>query len=107
VVVTSFAFLVAGWIQGPSPQPVWYNAVLVGAAVTVAGSFVASGYAACRDHKSRREALLASYVGEINEIRTGLRNYILYVLRSIRRTGSFIEDLTRMLFAYWRKLQVA
>jgi hypothetical protein len=85
MVITSFALLVAGWIQGLSPQPVWYNAVLLGAAVTVACAFVTSRYAAWQDRKSRREALLASYLGEVSVIRKELRRYL-------EGTASSIEE---------------
>jgi hypothetical protein len=83
--VASFAFLVAGWIQGPSPQPVWYNAVLLGAAVTVAGAFLTNLFTAWQDRKRRREALLASYLGEVGVIRTELKGYL-------ERTISSLED---------------
>lgn len=74
--VTAIVLLVAGRIQEVSPQPVWYNAGLLGAAVTAAGAFVTDRYAAWRDRKRRREALLASYLGEVNVIRKELVRYL-------------------------------
>jgi hypothetical protein len=89
--IPSIALLVIGWIQGSSPQPVWYNAVLLGAAVTVAGAFVTGRYAAWQDRKSRRNALLASYLGEVTVIRKELRRYSERTRSSLKSEGTIPE----------------
>jgi hypothetical protein len=84
-------------IQGSSPpQPVWYNAVLLGAAVTVAGAFVAARYAAWQDRKRRRNALLASYLGEVTVIQTELRRYSKRTLSSLKKDVGTLPDINKL-----------
>ncbi len=92
--MASFALLVAGWVQGLSQEPVWYNAVLLGAAVTVAGAFASSRYTAWRDRKSRRKALLAAYLGEMSVIREELRVY-LEQIRSQMKEQNELPEMNR------------
>lgn len=73
---TPFASLAAGLAKGPSQQPVWYNAALLAAAVTATGIFLTARFTAWQDRKNRRNALLASLLGEIAIIREEVRLYL-------------------------------
>jgi hypothetical protein len=64
---------------------------LVGAAVTVAGAFVTGRYAAWQERKSKRKALLASYLGEVTVIRTELSAYLEFVKPSIEEEEELPE----------------